>query len=148
MQVCGILAGPKVDEVETNVFRVSSRINSTWGGNLVDMVRVDRIMEIMEEDNVLENVRTTGAYFQSKLHEISQEKPGVTNVRGRGLICAFDLPSRATRDEFIRRGREHNVLFLGCAERSIRFRPTLTITPAEIDLGIQAIRTVLTELGV
>ena len=39
-QVCGVMAGGRVDEVPDNVFAVSSRINSTWGGNLVDMVRV------------------------------------------------------------------------------------------------------------
>jgi L-lysine 6-transaminase len=52
MQVCGILAGKKVDEIENNVFRVSSRINSTWGGSLVDMVRSAKIMEIIEEDGL------------------------------------------------------------------------------------------------
>src|SRR3546814_2959167 len=45
MQVCGILAGPKIDEIETNVFRVPSRINSTWGGNLTDMVRSYKILD-------------------------------------------------------------------------------------------------------
>jgi L-lysine 6-transaminase len=50
MQVCGILAGKRLDEIEGNVFKVSSRINSTWGGNLVDMVRSSKIMEIIEED--------------------------------------------------------------------------------------------------
>jgi L-lysine 6-transaminase len=148
MQVCGILGGPRVDEVHDNVFRVSSRINSTWGGNLVDMVRVDRILEIIEEDNVLENVQSVGAHFMHQLHAIGQEHPHVTNIRGRGLICAFDLPSRALRDQFLRHGMAHNVMFLGCAERTIRFRPTLTISQPEIDLGCSVIRTVLKELGV
>lgn len=147
MQVCGILVSDRVHEVEHNVFRQSSRINSTWGGNLVDMVRVDRIMEIMEEDNVLQNVQQQGKHLQNRLHEMAESHEAVTNVRGRGLICAFDLPNSHARDEFIRRGREHNVIFLGCAERSIRFRPTLTITAAEIDQGIQVMDTVLKEMG-
>ena len=43
MQVCGMLAGPRIDEEPDNVFKVSSRLNSTWGGNLVDMVRCDAL---------------------------------------------------------------------------------------------------------
>src|SRR3546814_16556364 len=41
-QVCGVMAGGRVDEVAANVFAVSSRINSTWGGTLVDMGRSRR----------------------------------------------------------------------------------------------------------
>ena len=47
-QVCGVMAGRRVDEVADNVFAVGSRINSTWGGNLVDMVRSRRILEVIE----------------------------------------------------------------------------------------------------
>lgn len=46
-QVCGVMAGGRVDDVPDNVFRVSSRINSTWGGNLTDMVRARRILEVI-----------------------------------------------------------------------------------------------------
>ena len=60
MQVCGILAGKRVDEIENNVFHVSSRINSTWGGSLVDMVRSSKIMEIIEEDNLCDNAAENG----------------------------------------------------------------------------------------
>ena len=49
-QVCGVLAGPRMDEVSDHVFVSPSRINSTWGGNLVDMVRFDRTLEVMEAD--------------------------------------------------------------------------------------------------
>ncbi|MBN9618656.1 MAG: L-lysine 6-transaminase, partial [Actinobacteria bacterium] len=47
-QVCGVMAGGRVEEVPDNVFAVSSRINSTWGGNLTDMVRARRILEVIE----------------------------------------------------------------------------------------------------
>src|SRR5690625_7756624 len=54
-QVCGVMAGPRIDEVKDNCFRLSSRINSTWGGNLADMVRSTHYLEIIEEENLLEN---------------------------------------------------------------------------------------------
>lgn len=90
MQVCGILAGPRIDEVETNAFRVPSRINSTWGGSLVDMVRATKILEIIEEDQLLARVSKTGSHLQSRLHELATHYPAISNVRGRGLLCAFD----------------------------------------------------------
>src|SRR5207245_11603637 len=52
-QVCGCLAGPRVDEEPENVFRVSSRINSTFGGNLTDMVRCARYLEVIDEDRLV-----------------------------------------------------------------------------------------------
>jgi L-lysine 6-transaminase len=148
MQVCGILANERVDEVEHNCFNTPSRINSTWGGNLVDMVRVDRILEIIEEDHLLEHVEKVGTHLSGRLQELEHHFPAlVSNSRGLGLVCAFDLPNTATRNAFIKRGLEHNVLFLGCGERSIRFRPSLIITEAEIDKGIAVAIEVLKELA-
>lgn len=139
MQVCGILAGKKVDEVENNVFRIPSRINSTWGGSLVDMVRSTKILEIIEEDNLCANAAATGAYLQQRLTEDAEKHPIITNVRGRGLLTAFDLPDRATRDRFITKGMEQHVMFLGCGERTIRFRPALIMDKQHIDEGLDVL---------
>lgn len=54
-QVCGVMAGRRVDEIADNVFAVfavASRISSTWGGNLTDMVRARRILEVIEADGL------------------------------------------------------------------------------------------------
>jgi L-lysine 6-transaminase len=139
MQVCGILASRRVDEIENNVFKVSSRINSTWGGSLVDMVRSSKIMEIIEEDNLCNNAAQTGAYLQNELNKIAKKHPVISNVRGKGLLTAFDFPNKATRDKFISKGMEHKVMFLGCGERSIRFRPALIIDNNHIDEGLSAL---------
>jgi L-lysine 6-transaminase len=53
VQICGFMSSNRIDEVEDNVFHKSSRINSTWGGNLADMVRSRRILEIIEEDDLV-----------------------------------------------------------------------------------------------
>src|SRR3546814_11792665 len=122
MQVCGILAGLRVDEIETNAFRVPSRINSTWGGSLVDMVRATKILEIIEEDRLLAHVAKTGKHLQTRLHDLTASYPAISNVRGSGLLCAFDFPDAERRNTFLKRGLDHGALFLGCGERSIRFR--------------------------
>ncbi|MEX0944239.1 MAG: L-lysine 6-transaminase, partial [Balneolaceae bacterium] len=96
-QVCGILASKRVDEIETNCFHVSSRINSTWGGNLVDMVRFQRILEVIEEDKLIENAEHVGQYLQQQLVDLANSEEYISNPRGKGLFCAIDLPNTHAR---------------------------------------------------
>ncbi len=136
MQVCGIVVGPRVDEVPDNVFHTSSRINSTWGGSLVDMVRATRYLEIIDEDRLVENAAATGSYLQSRLHEMASRDERITAVRGLGLWCAFDLPSPDDRNTFLRRAYEEGLLLVGSGTRSVRFRPPLTLTTDLVDQGV------------
>ncbi len=111
-QVCGICAGPRLDEVDS-VFHVSSRINSTWGGNLIDMVRCQRYVEIIEEDRLLDNARDVGADLLAGLHGLEERFPGlVDNSRGLGMFAAFDLPDRDTRSRVRKAMLEAGVLGL------------------------------------
>ncbi|HVH22374.1 MAG TPA: L-lysine 6-transaminase [Pseudonocardia sp.] len=136
LQVCGIMAGGRVDEVPDNVFRVSSRINSTWGGNLTDMVRSRRYLEVIEDEGLIERAAALGKKLLDDLREV----PGLDNVRGRGLFAAFDLPTPAERDATLDRLHRDGVLILPGGERSIRLRPALTIGEDELELAVAAIR--------
>jgi L-lysine 6-transaminase len=138
-QVCGILASNRIDEVEDNVFEVSSRINSTWGGNLVDMVRFGRILSVIDEENLVENAATVGDYLQQKLTELSEKHDHFTNPRGEGLFCAIDLPSAHARDALIEHCFHNKMMILGCGESTIRFRPPLITQKEHIDEGIEII---------
>ena len=146
MQVCGILVSNRVDEVENNVFRVSSRINSTWGGSLVDMVRSSKIMEIIEEDNLCDNAAKMGEYLQDQLTDIAAKYPVMSNIRGKGLLTAFDFPNNTIRDKFIETGLENNVMFLGCGNKSIRFRPALIIEQKHIDDGLAILQKIVAKM--
>ena len=144
MQVCGFLAGGRIDEEPDNVFKVSSRINSTWGGNLVDMVRCQRYLEIIEEEKLVENAAAVGAHLLAGLESLQAERPDVvSNARGRGLMCAVDLPDTETRDRLMDKAYELGLMILGCGKRSIRFRPALDITKAEIDEALDLVRKAL-----
>jgi L-lysine 6-transaminase len=141
-QVCGIMAGPRLDDEPENVFRVSSRINSTWGGNLVDMVRCQRYLEIMNAEDMVGNASRVGAHLLNSLTSLVGEMPEVlSNARGRGLMCAVDLPDGASRDAVRNAMYERGVIILGCGTRSLRFRPPLDITSAEIDEALELLRT-------
>jgi L-lysine 6-transaminase len=143
MQVCGILVGNKVDEIENNVFTVSSRINSTWGGNLVDMVRSTKILQVIEEDDLCKNADEMGKYLRENLDMLAKRYDKISNVRGKGLLCAFDFPNNNMRDAFIKEGMEHNVMFLGCGQQTIRFRPALNMEKTHIDQGIEVMEKIL-----
>jgi L-lysine 6-transaminase len=148
VQLGGIMAGRRVDEVADNVFQVSSRINSTWGGGLTDMVRSRRILEIIEADGLFDHAAKAGAYLLDELHGLADRHAGlVSNARGRGLMCAIDLPDGALRDDVISRLREMQVLVLACGERTIRFRPALNVTPDELKVGVRALDDVLGRLA-
>jgi L-lysine 6-transaminase len=135
VQVCGIMAGGRVDEVPDNVFRVSSRINSTWGGNLTDMVRSRRQLEVIESDGLIERAALLGKRLLDDLRAV----PGIGGVRGRGLMVAFDLPTTDERNAVLRRLHEAHVLILGSGERGIRLRPALTVGEDELVLAVAAI---------
>ncbi len=141
VQLGGVMAGRRVDDVEDNVFRVSGRINSTWGGGLVDMVRSRRLLEIIERDRLFDAAADTGAWFVKQLDMLQGRHDGlVSNVRGRGLMTALDLPDGASRDRLLGllREREH-VLTLACGEASIRFRPALSVSEEELQHGLDAL---------
>ncbi|WP_330232821.1 L-lysine 6-transaminase [Nocardia sp. NBC_00508] len=146
-QVCGVMAGGRVDEVRDNVFAVSSRLNSTWGGNLADMVRTRRILEVLERDELIERSRPLGAHLLDRLAGVAARHADATEARGRGLMCAITLSSARLRDEVLTALRERErVLILGTGERGIRFRPSLTVTIAELDAAVEALDRVLTSL--
>jgi L-lysine 6-transaminase len=130
-QVCGFASTVRIDTVPENVFHVSSRINSTWGGNIVDMVRFTHIAAIIKEDNLLENARIVGDYFLEKLREV----PKIQNIRGKGLMLAFDLKTTADRDIILKNMQNH-MSVLPCGERSIRLRPSLIFSKDNVDEAI------------
>ena len=143
-QVCGIMSTDRIDEIEHNVFRVSSRINSTWGGNLVNMVRCARYLQIMQEDGLVENAAVVGSVFKQGLEAVQADFPIIRNVRGRGLLLAFDLPDEASRDDLRQRCWDAGLATLPCGPRSLRFRPPLVFSEQDVSQAIRLLRSVLT----
>ena len=146
-QVCGIFGGKRLDEVDNNVFHESSRLNSTWGGSLVDMVRFTIYLEIIENEKLVQNASVVGEHLTSCLHSLQSNHDNlVSNARNRGLFGAFDLPNSDTRDKAINSISNEGAMMLGCGTRSIRFRPHLNITINELDQGFEMIDKALSKL--
>ncbi|MBL8017440.1 MAG: L-lysine 6-transaminase, partial [Ignavibacteria bacterium] len=133
-QVCGILVGERVDEIDDNVFHTPSRINSTWGGNIVDMIRFKKFLEIIQEEKLVENAASVGDYLLNKLSDLQLKYPALlSNARGKGLYAAIDLPNGDIRSKAIAKMFERNVIILGSGKQSIRFRPALNVKESHID---------------
>ncbi|MEY2485717.1 MAG: L-lysine 6-transaminase [Verrucomicrobiota bacterium] len=139
-QVCGVMGGPRLDEVKDNAFRLPSRLNSTWGGNFTDMVRSTHLMRIIERENLVTNAGKVGEHFLKQLQQLQGEEPMITGARGRGLFLAFDLPDAKTREEMWKGLFDLGVLTLRSGEQSIRFRPALDVSAEVIDEAIDLMR--------
>jgi L-lysine 6-transaminase len=136
-QVCGAMAGPRLDEVKENCFRLPSRISSTWGGNFTDYVRSTHYLRIYEAERLAENARTRGETVLLGLQELAAKHPLITAPRGRGLMLAFDLPDMAQRDAFWKGCYALDLLVIRSGERSIRLRPVLDLKD---DVIVEALR--------
>jgi len=145
LHVGGIMAGGRLDEVPDHVFLTPSRINSTFGGGLVDMVRATVMLAIIEQEALIGRAAEVGGKLQQQLDDLAARHPAVTNVRGRGLMCALDLPDGAIRDRVSHElfEKEH-VFLLGSGPRSLRFRPALTIPEDDLERGVAKLDRVLT----
>ena len=143
-QQCGIMVSERIDEVEDNCFIVSGRINSTWGGNLVDMVRSTQLLNVINKESLIENSAQRGKYLLNRLNEIQSEfQKLISNAKGIGLLCSMDFPNTELRDKFRKTAEKEKLLILGCGIKTIRFRPMLNITNDELEEGLQVIEKVL-----
>lgn len=146
MQICGIIVTERIDEVSDNVFHTSSRINSTWGGNLADMARATRYLEIIDEENLLENTRQRGKELEEELAKIQSEYPEIiSNARGLGMFRAFDIKPDI-RKNFLNKCFEDGLMILPCGEKSVRFRPPLNLTYNQLMEGISIVRNALASI--
>jgi L-lysine 6-transaminase len=144
-QVCGMLGSARLDETKSSVFSEASRINSTFGGNLVDMARCSAILKIIEKEDLLTNARLRGDELRVGLENLAAQYPSVISApRGTGLMCAFNLGDTHARDAFLLQLRKEKLLVVGCGEKSIRFRPHLNITEDEVSIILSILGTVLT----
>ena len=135
-QVCGIAVTNRVNQVPNNVFKVSSRISSTWGGNIVDMARATAIIDIVQKENLVDNAHKIGLEFLVMLERLPFRE--LQNIRGRGLMLAFDLPTEDRRNQIYKKLSE-KMMVLKCGVKGIRFRPHLTFTLNDVNFAKEII---------
>lgn len=146
-QVCGIMVTDRIDDVD-NVFVVPSRINSTWGGNLTDMVRCRKMLEIIEKYDLITNAKIVGKYVLERFNGLQQQYPDlISNIRGLGLMCAFDMPNAVSVMRLKELAYANGLLIISCGTKSIRLRPMLDVSKSDIDKMIDILILCLSELS-
>jgi L-lysine 6-transaminase len=146
-QVCGIMVSDRIDTAAGNVFQTPGRLNSTWGGNLVDMVRCTKYLEIIQDERLVEHAARMGDRLLAGLNALAERHGIVSNVRGRGLFCAFTLPSAELRNRLRQQLWERGLATLASWPTSVRFRPCLNVVPDEVDAAIDRLDDGLKRLG-
>jgi len=123
-------------------------LDSTWGGTLSDMVRFVQEWSIVEDEGLLDQVPGKSAHLTSGLEALVERHPAlISNVRGLGLYQGFTVNDRANKSRLIDLALDgEDMLLLGAGTDSIRFRPPLDVTEAEIDEMLARLERVLTRL--
>ncbi len=114
----------------------SGSISSTWGGgHILDMAVGLKTIEIIKKRKLLTNITKMGNYLKKGLNDLNLE-----NVRGKGLMLAFDLQDKSIRNNFIIESLKNGLVLLGCAERSIRVIPPYIVSEKEIDSALAILK--------
>jgi 4-aminobutyrate aminotransferase len=114
---------------------------STFGGNPLSCQAAMVTIELLEK-NLMKNAVRQGARLLKGLFELQKTYECMGDVRGKGLMAAVELvkdretkePATDWKNRVIKKAFEKGLLLLGCGENSIRFCPSLTVTPGEVDV--------------
>jgi 4-aminobutyrate aminotransferase len=112
-------------------------ISSTWGGgHVLDMALGIKTIEIIKRDKLINHNRIVGEYMLKQLHEIE----GIMNVRGKGLMVAFDMPNKNMRNNLVVECLRHGLVVIGCGDKGIRLIPPYIVEKDDIDKALAIIR--------
>lgn len=124
------------------------RMYQTKNGDRARAMIAEAILRTIVDEGLLERVRTVGARFLAGLEDLAARFPAlVTEPRGRGFLLAFDLPTAAVRDDFLKRALARGVFASYTGSRSVRLRPHLITTEAEVEDALSVFETVLGEFA-
>lgn len=151
-QTSGIMASAtKLDEIKDHVFSDSeagkSRINSTWGGNLVDMLRCKQILKAIGSGHLLKNAEEIGEYFLNGLRDLCKQFSDlIENPRGRGMVLAVDAISPYTKKSLWDAFYHEKLLCLTCGIKTVRFRPHLDLKKTDVNEALKRMANALIKL--
>ncbi len=142
MQLGGFFASPDYD-----IHRFG-RMYQTRNGDRARAMLALETLRTIDAENLLHNVRETGAIFLAGLQAIARSYPSlITEPRGRGFLLAFDLPTPAARDDFLTRSLKRGVFASYTGTRSVRIRPHLITGVPEVEEALAAFDAVAAEMA-
>ena len=113
----------------------SYRHFNTWMGDPVRLAMLNRVNEIVLENDLIAQVKSTGKFLRNILLNFQKNYPEkISSVRGLGTFLAFDLPSTEARDRLIKIATLNGLRIGGCGEVSVRLRPALIFTKKHAEI--------------
>ncbi|EPB68443.1 putative 4-aminobutyrate transaminase [Ancylostoma ceylanicum] len=102
------------------------RIYNTWMGDPAKLFLLQKVVEVIKRDNLLEKTRDVGKFFQKELAQLqAAHSSKLSQARGLGTFAAIDFPTAAVRDKFVDKAISIGLHCGGCGDKSLRFRPSL-----------------------
>lgn len=118
---------------------------STFGGNCLVTATALTFLEVLEEEDILNNVKNMGKLFLERLNKLKDRYSFIKEVRGKGLILGVEL-DRPPGD-IILKLIEFGLICNCTSERVIRFLPPLVITENHVDMAIEIIEKVFDQIN-
>ena len=125
------LSGIMVNDKYGSIFDKDqvTRLEVTWDGDVLDMIRCDYIMKAYKQDNIIQSISEKSEYIVSHLRKLNN----LLNVRSSGLIMAFDLSDMDKRDKLVRELYNNGLICNKTGKQSVRLRPNLAISYEDIE---------------
>jgi acetylornithine/N-succinyldiaminopimelate aminotransferase len=119
---------------------------STMGGNPVCCAAGVAAMRYLEEQDLMGNAVRTGQALKEELTNLKETRPGITEVRGMGLMVAFDT-AQPVAAEIVKKGLDQGIVVNATGPNTVRLVPPLIITPGEVEKAVGLIAGALTAVS-
>lgn len=139
---CGVPVGAFLTTEKAAVL-VPGDHGTTYGGNPLATAAVQKVLDIYEQENVLQNVNAVGNYLKEQLEQLAKDYPQIIDCRGKGMMLGLEWKEPV--QPVIQKCLEHGLILIAAGTNVIRFVPPLIITKQHVDEMIQILRTVLQE---
>jgi L-lysine 6-transaminase len=130
-QICGIMANEDYSEAILSDYR---KLEVTFDGELIDAIRCSYIMDAIENDLLLENVKEKSEILKNELSDF------FINYRSIGHLVAFDFLDSNLRDKFVKKCYSNFLLVNPTSDNSVRLRPNLAFSDNEMDELVDKIK--------
>lgn len=109
---------------------------TTYGGNPFVCAAVSKVFDLYEEEHILENVRTVGAYLTKKLDALVEKYDFLKERRGKGMIQGLEVEGRPA-GEIAERALNNGLIVMTAGGNVLRFVPPLVITEEDVDRMVE-----------
>ncbi|MGN1362636.1 MAG: acetylornithine transaminase [Methanobrevibacter sp.] len=117
---------------------------STFGGNPLAAAAADATIDVIDEENLSENAKEMGTYLKDKLNTLKDKYDFISDVRGLGLLVGVELTMEG--GNIVDKMREKGVLINCTAGNVLRIAPALIITKEEINVMVEKLDEVFSEI--